>query len=410
MHRFIRCHRTITVAIAACSTVVAGYSAPVQIKHTTAATKQSATEANSSAAQTKGPSLSSPAVANHHAADRLSVAMRLGDGARFWKPTRREIGIGYAPGGSNNSQSGHFLFRVDRLILRTYLEKISPYVHRLPRDAYPVVDLTKGIPPSSEQVPAKIVAERDGANLDVNAAVDLIQKDIETDPATVHIVLPLHVTPPEVTNADLKGINARTGYFVTHFNAHEVGRTQTVRRAISIIDGHVLEPGAVFSINRVVGERTAVRGFGMGQVFVDGKMAKQLGGGMCQVATTLFNAAMLADLKIMERHQHVRTVPYVPPGRDATVYWGQKDLKVMNDTGAPIYISYKTTATHAIVALFGKYVPGRKVVLSGKHTRLAQRHFTGTFGRTVYYADGRVVKGPFYRSNYKWTPALDFNH
>jgi vancomycin resistance protein YoaR len=209
--------------------------------------------------------------------------------------------------------------------------------------------------------------------------------------------------------AQLTGIDTRIGYFVTHFNPGEVGRTQTVRRAIDLIDGSVVAPGAIFSINQTVGERTAERGFGIGHVFINGKMEKQLGGGMCQVATTLFNAAMLADLKIVERHQHVRTVPYVSPGRDSTVYWGQKDFKLQNDTDTPIYISYKTTRTHAIVTLFGKGVPGRKVTLVSHYRQLAERHFTGVFYRIVSYPDGHTEKSHPYYSDYEWTPALDFS-
>ncbi len=131
---------------------------------------------------------------------------------------------------------------------------------------------------------------------------------------------------------------------------------------------------------------------------------------MCQVATTLFNASMLADLKIVERHQHVRTVPYVEPGRDATIYHGQKDFRIQNNTDAPLYISYKTTRSHAIVSLFGKATPGRKVRLVASHRRLGERHYTGRFARVIYNSDGTVVKDtPFY-SNYKWTPDLDYSH
>ncbi len=206
----------------------------------------------------------------------------------------------------------------------------------------------------------------------------------------------------------MKGINARIGYFVTRFNPGDAGRTQTVRLAIQIIDGTVVPPGGVFSVNQIVGERTAARGFGTGHVFVNGKMEVQQGGGMCQVATTLFNAAMLADLRIVERRQHVRTIPYADPGRDATVYYGQKDFKFQNDTQAPIFVSYKTTRSHAIVSLFGAAVPGRKVRLVDHYQRLGERHYKASFYRVVY-ENGTAHKDPTFLSNYKWTPALDFS-
>ena len=95
-----------------------------------------------------------------------------------------------------------------------------------------------------------------GAVLEVDAAVDAVQKAIQSNPGTAHIVLPVKVKPAEVTAQDLQGINARIGYFVTRFNPGDVGRTMTVRHAIDIIDGHVVMPGATFSVNQVVGERT----------------------------------------------------------------------------------------------------------------------------------------------------------
>ena len=262
----------------------------------------------------------------------------------------------------------------------------------------------------AQQVPAKIVPGHSGAVLEVDAAVDAVQKAIQSNPTTLHIVLPVKAKPAEVTARDLQGVNARIGYFVTRFNPGDVGRTMTVRHAIDIIDGHVVGPGATFSVNQVVGERTPANGFfGKGHVFINGKMEVQAGGGMCQVATTLFNAAMLSGLKITERHQHVRTIPYAPPGSDATVYWGEKDFKFTNDTDAPVYVSYHTTRSHAIVALFGKAVPGRKVKIIRHSRQLAERHFTGSISRLVYEPDGTVQRGPTFYSDYTWTPALDFS-
>ena len=356
---------------------------------------------------TSAQTTDSPAPA---AAGRLSVRMRLGDGRQTWHPTRQQIGVRYAAGGSDTSPYGAFEFTVNRAALRAYLAGIAPYVRRAPKNARVAVGAVGGEDLGSDVVPAHVVPGYPGAVLDVSAAVDLVQQTIVAAPATLHIVLPVKTKPAKVSAADLKGINARIGYFVTHFNPGEVGRTQTVRRAIQIIDGCVVPPGGIFSVNAVVGERTAQRGFGQGEVFVDGHMEVQQGGGMCQVATTLFNAAMLADLKIVERRQHVRTIPYAPPGRDATVYYGQKDFKFQNNTGTPIYVSYKTNRTHAIVSLYGKAVPGRTVQLVDHFQRLGERHYKAVFYRVVHEPDGTAHKDPAFFSSYKWTPALDFNH
>jgi vancomycin resistance protein YoaR len=342
------------------------------------------------------------------AAGRLSVRMRLGDGRQTWHPTRKQLGIRYAAGGSDASPYGGFKFTVNRAALRTYLSGIAPYVRRSPKDAKVVVGNIGGNDQGVDEAPAHIVPGYDGAVLDVSAAVNQIQKAVVANPGVLHVVLPIKAKKATISATDLKGINARIGYFVTRFNPGDAGRTQTVRLAIQIIDGTIVPPGGVFSVNQIVGERTAARGFGQGHVFVDGKMEVQQGGGMCQVATTLFNAAMLADLKIVERRQHVRTIPYADPGRDATVYWGQKDFKFQNDTQAPVYVSYKTTRSHAIVSLFGAAVPGRKVRLIDHYERLGERHYKATFYRVVY-ENGTAHKDPPFFSSYKWTPALDFN-
>ena len=373
----------------------------------------SASAQNSAAPTTKPPAAKAPAAKSPTVAaaphGRLAVRMRLGDGRQTWHPTRSQLGIRYAAGGSDASPYGGFKFTVDRAALRHYLTSIAPYVRRQPKDARVVVGNVGGSDQGMGQAPARVVPGYDGAVLDVSAAVDQVEKAVEANPGAVHVVLPVKLKKAEISAADLKGVNARIGYFVTRFNPGDRGRTQTVRLAIKLIDGTVVPPGGVFSVNNVVGERTAARGFGQGHVFVDGKMEVQQGGGMCQVATTLFNAAMLADLKIVERRQHVRTIPYADPGRDATVYYGQKDFKFQNDTPAPVFVSYKTTNSHAIVSLFGRAVPGLKVKLVDHYQRLGERHYTASFYRVVYEPNGTVRKDPPFLSSYKWTPALDFS-
>lgn len=349
------------------------------------------------------PTANTPAVNR-----RLVVKMRLGDGRKTWHPSRKQIGVQYASGGSDSSAPGSFKFTVNRAILRGYLDSIAPYIRRGSKGAKVVVG-NVGNDQGTGQVPARVIPGYDGAILDTNAAVDAIQKTIESNSSTVHIILPVKTKKGHPSATDLKGVNARIGYFVTRFNPGDLGRTQTVRLAIQIIDGTMIPPGGVFSVNKIVGERTAVRGFGTGHVFVDGKMEIQQGGGMCQVATTLFNAAMLADLKIVERKQHVRTIPYADPGRDATVYFGQKDFRFQNNTSAPVYVSYKTNHSHAIVSIFGAATPGLKVKLVNHYRRLGERHYTASFYRVVYQPNGTVRKDPTFASNYKWTPLLDFS-
>ena len=103
---------------------------------------------------------------------RLAVRMRLGDGRETWHPTRQQIGVGYAPGGSDASPSGAFKFVVNRAKLRAYLTSIAPYVRRAPKNAMPVVAHASAGDQGTDEVAAQVVPGYDGAVLDVDAAVD----------------------------------------------------------------------------------------------------------------------------------------------------------------------------------------------------------------------------------------------
>ncbi len=388
MHRLSRCLLTLGAAVTAGGSLLISHPALAQ------------TGADSAAPP------AAPAPSGH----RLNARLRLGDGRQTWHPSRKQLGISYAPGSTDASPAGQIKFVVDRAKARAYFDSIAPYVRRAPKNAHVALVEANASDEGTEQVPAQVVPGYDGAALDVSAAVDLVQKTLESNPTVIHIILPVKSKPAKVSAAKLEGIDARVGYFVTRFNPGDEGRTATVRRAISIIDGTIVPPGGVFSVDKTVGPRDPEHGFtGKGHVFIDGHMELQSGGGMCQVATTLFNAAMLANLKIVERHQHVRTVPYVDPGRDATIYHGQKDFKIQNNTNAPLLISYRTNRSHAIVSLFGKGVPGRKVRLVASHERLGERHYIGTFNRVVYEPGSAPQKGQPFHSDYKWPETLDYS-
>ena len=103
----------------------------------------------------------------------------------------------------------------------------------------------------------------------------------------------------------------------------------------------------------------------------------------------------------------MRTIPYVKPGQDATVYWGKKDFRFKNQTSTPIFISYRTTATHAVCDLYGKSDPGVKVSVVDSYHRLGARDYTAILIR--YVTDGGQKTANYTaRSAYKWTKALDY--
>ncbi len=115
-------------------------------------------------------------------------------------------------------------------------------------------------------------------------------------------------------------------------------RTTNLKLAAQAIDGYVLKPGETFSFNDTLGQRTAAKGYKEAGVYVGGRTEQQLGGGICQVASTLFYCSLYANLEVVERFEHKYLPDYIPYGMDATIYWGSLDYKFRNNTAFPIRI------------------------------------------------------------------------
>lgn len=126
--------------------------------------------------------------------------------------------------------------------------------------------------------------------------------------------------------------------FASPYDPAVAGRTENIRLAAAAIDGTELDPGDEFSFNQVVGRRTRQKGYQSGYVISGGRYVLQLGGGICQVSSNLFNNALCANLDITERYNHGLIVAYAPAGRDATVYWGSLDFRFQNSGDAAVLI------------------------------------------------------------------------
>ncbi|MDQ0418815.1 vancomycin resistance protein YoaR [Croceifilum oryzae] len=151
--------------------------------------------------------------------------------------------------------------------------------------------------------------------------------------------LPFITVEPQVTTADLNKASGRLiGTFKTTFDPGNENRTNNIKKASETIDGIILLPGDEFSFNKVVGERTVARGYKKAGVIVKGEVSEDIGGGICQVSSTLFNSVDKARVMITRRQSHSKEVPYVPPGRDATVSWGGPDFRFKNNYSKPMVI------------------------------------------------------------------------
>lgn len=132
-----------------------------------------------------------------------------------------------------------------------------------------------------------------------------------------------------VSSADIE-FPVVLGTYSTTLIGSLTARTQNIRLAASALDGTVLEPAQVLSFNRRVGERSLARGYQPAPVILHEARDVQVGGGVCQLASTLFDAALIAGLRATERHRHSYPIDYIPLAQDATIVWGAKDLKILN--------------------------------------------------------------------------------
>lgn len=207
------------------------------------------------------------------------------------------------------------------------------------------------------------------------------------------IKLPVEFIAPEITEEDLRSrlfrdtLSTYTTYFSTN-SINNYNRSINIKLAAESIDGTLLLPGEEFSFNKVVGPRTAERGYKTAHVFVAGQIRDGTGGGVCQVSTTLYNAVLRANLKVTERHNHMFTVGYVPLGHDAAVSYGYADLAFTNTTAYPLQINAKVTSNNALTFTIKSTndYPGLKV-------KLATKTISTTPIKVIYIDDNTLPRG-----------------
>jgi vancomycin resistance protein YoaR len=160
--------------------------------------------------------------------------------------------------------------------------------------------------------------------------------------------IPIITVHPKVDSELLADIRVKQiGSYATYYNKNNNERSHNISLAAEAINNHVVFQGEVFSFNEVVGKRTKEKGYLPAPIIIKGELYEGVGGGICQVSSTLFNAVDRAGVQIVQRYSHSRRVPYVPPGRDATVSWYGPDFTFKNVHNQPILI--RATANHGTV-------------------------------------------------------------
>lgn len=200
-----------------------------------------------------------------------------------------------------------------------------------------------------------IIPSKDGTGADPAALAQDISQVLLSSIVNKVVEVNTTTVKPEVTTAKAKkmGIKERISTYTTTFAASNKPRVANIQLLAKSLDNTLLAPGETFSFNGTVGERTAEKGYQEAGAIVNGELVNQLGGGICQVNTTLFNAVLLSGLPINQRFNHSYYIDHYPLGRDATVSWGGPDFKFTNDLDTWVLLSTSSTSNSVTISVYG---------------------------------------------------------
>jgi vancomycin resistance protein YoaR len=193
------------------------------------------------------------------------------------------------------------------------------------------------------------------ANIKKLAPTSLAKGSAASGDKPHQVVLPLLNKPPQVTVASLKeqGIERKIAEFTTSFQTSGSGRSHNVTAAAKALNETLLMPGDIFEYGKIVSKAEKDYGYREAPVIVKGKLVPGIGGGICQVSSTLYNAILMAGLDVVERRNHSLVVHYLPPGLDATFADGYVNFRFRNSTGKQLLIRTVVLDKHMTVKLFG---------------------------------------------------------
>ncbi|MBL4932554.1 VanW family protein [Clostridium paridis] len=235
-------------------------------------------------------------------------------------------------------------FKYDEKKLDAFKQKVTSEMNKPAKDAS--ISISNGnISITPEQNGVKINEDELTSKLKESINGE-IGKDTEIAMTTVE-------DKPSITKDQLSKITGKMSSYQTSYATSNPGRSTNVELATSHINGKLLMPGDTFSYNETVGERTYARGFKDAAIFVGDKVEDGLGGGICQVSTTLYRAVMAANIRSVERTNHSMPTSYSQPGLDATVVWGVLDYKFKNTYDFPVYVEAYTASRNVYVNIYG---------------------------------------------------------
>ena len=229
------------------------------------------------------------------------------------------------------------------------------------------------------------------------------QENWDTAKPTEYYEIPLNLVEPEISSEELLSrlFRDRLGSQTTLYTYSSDNRINNIKLSASKFDGMILYPGDTFSFNEVVGKRTEEAGFLSAGAYLDGEVVQEIGGGICQVSSTLYCASMYAQMKTVYRESHYFKVDYLPLAYDATVSWSKPDFKFRNDREYPVKLVVYTDdeAKSITVEIWGTDTDGSYVELTNWQEPIYDKEYTdvviGTNAlatRMVYDKDGKLIK------------------
>ena len=191
-----------------------------------------------------------------------------------------------------------------------------------------------------------------GKNVDIDKNLNMIE-NILLEKNFSPIELIVEDIYPRVRYSDISVISKVISVFSTSFNPQKVDRSYNIKLACDRINNIILLPGDTFSMDKALGPRTISNGYRNAPVIVKGKILEGVGGGVCQVTTTLYVAVLKSKLEVVERKPHSMPLSYVEPGQDATISEGYIDFKFKNNKDYPILISAQVSGGNIIIRIVG---------------------------------------------------------
>ncbi|HMN19685.1 MAG TPA: VanW family protein [Candidatus Moranbacteria bacterium] len=281
-------------------------------------------------------------------------------------------------------------------VVRSFLDDLARRTNREPQDAKFAV---------SEGRVTSFEMEQPGRLLDVDGSLERIRANQKiTDPASETITLPYTTSRPNVASADINklGIAKLIGEGSSDFKGSPKNRIHNIKVATARFNGVLIKPGEEFSFVTLLGPVDGEHGYLPELVIKQGTTEPEFGGGVCQVSTTAFRAAIYSGLEITARRNHAYPVSYYnPQGMDSTIYVPRPDLKFVNNTPAHILIQAKIDGTKLLFQFYGTD-DGRKVEVDGP--KIIERKPDGslktTFSQKVFRADGSVLVEDTFNSSY----------